>query len=188
VLGRGPMLIATTDVWGKRTFMVDPSGVFVASSNKQARLRIYGQQRMVEYGFNVVQEYSTKRQYLNYRDRVHIPLTTTSGILMVETVLCELSERQREKINKLVDDIIAKKLDHYCFQLESESIHNDLVPCLVMNLAKLSRTEIERIYHWRHAHRSPYCSIPGEGVYVFSPVTYMCTACKLIVISYILIT
>ena len=32
------------------------------------------------------------------------------------------------------------------------------------------------------------CSIPGEGVYVFSPVTYMCTACKLIVIRYILIT
>ena len=156
VLGRGPMLIATADVWGKRTFMVDPSGVLVASSNKQARLRIYGQQRMVKFGFNVVQEYSTGRQYLNYRDRVHIPLTTTSGILMVETVLCELNESQREKINKLVDDIIAKKLDHYCFQLESESISNDSVPCLVMNLAKLSRPEIERIYHWRHAHRSPY--------------------------------
>ncbi len=30
----------------------------------------------------------------------------------------------------------------------------------------------------------PACSIPGEGVYVFSPVTYMCTAYKLIVISY----
>jgi hypothetical protein len=59
---------------------------------------------------------------------------------MVETVPCDLNEQQKEKINKLVDDIIAKKLDHYCFQLESETTSNELLPCLVMNLAELSRT------------------------------------------------
>jgi hypothetical protein len=70
ILGRGPMLIATVDEDGKRTFMLDPSGVLVASSAKQARLRTYGQQRMKKFGYNVVQEYSTGRQYLNYRDEV----------------------------------------------------------------------------------------------------------------------
>jgi hypothetical protein len=155
VLGRGPMLVSTRDKDGKQTFLLDPAGVFVASSEKQARLRIYGQQRMKEFGFYVVQDYASGNDYLNYRDMREIPLTTTSGILMVETIPWNLTESQMGKMNKLVDDVISRTIDHYCFQLEDERTVNDTLPCLAMNISKLSRVETNRIYHWRHAHRSP---------------------------------
>jgi hypothetical protein len=135
--------------------MVDPAGVLVASGDNQARLRIYGQQRMKSFGFHVVQEFSTGRDYLNYRDLITIPLTTTAGILMVKTILWNLDENQLKRINVLVDDVISKSLDHYCFQLEGEVTVGNTLPCLVMNVGKLSRVEYNRIYHWRHAHRSP---------------------------------
>jgi hypothetical protein len=35
VLARGPMLVSTLDSGGRQTFLVDPSGVLVASSPKQ---------------------------------------------------------------------------------------------------------------------------------------------------------
>ncbi len=92
ILGRGPMLVSTLDDEGRLTFMVDPAGVLVASGKQQARLRIYGQQRMKRFGFHVVQEFSSGRDYLNYRDLLKIPLTTTSGILMMKTILWNLNE------------------------------------------------------------------------------------------------
>jgi hypothetical protein len=139
VLGRGPMLVSTRDKEGKQTFLLDPAGVFVASSEKQARLRIYGQQRMKEFGFYVVQDYASGNDYLNYRDMREIPLTTTSGILMVETIPWNLTESQMGKMNKLVDDVISRTIDHYCFQLEDEKTVNDTLPCLAINISKLSR-------------------------------------------------
>jgi hypothetical protein len=149
------MLVSALDNEGRQTFMVDPAGVLVASGENQARLRIYGQQRMKRFGYHVVQEFSTGEDYLNYRDLIKIPLTTTSGILMVKTIPWNLSENQIKRINSLVDDVISKSLDHYCFQLEEESSVENSLPCLVMNVSKLSRVESNRIYHWRHAHRSP---------------------------------
>jgi hypothetical protein len=86
ILGRGPMLVSALDSEGRQTFMVDPADVLVASGDNQARLRIYGQQRMKSFGFHVVQEFSTGKDYLNYRDLITIPLTTTAGILMVKTI------------------------------------------------------------------------------------------------------
>ncbi len=59
ILGRGPMLVSALDSEGRQTFMVDPAGVLVASGDSQARLRIYGQQRMKRFGYHVVQELST---------------------------------------------------------------------------------------------------------------------------------
>ena len=155
ILGRGPMLVSALDSEGRQTFMLDPAGVFVASGEDQARLRIYGQQRMKSFGFHDVQEFSTGKDYLNYRDLITIPLTTTAGILMVKTIPWNLDENQIKRINFLVDDVITKSLDHFCFQLEGEVAVGNTLPCLIMNVGKLSRLEYNRIYHWRHAHRSP---------------------------------
>ena len=55
VLGRGPMVVSTVDREGVQTFMVDPAGVLIASTGGQARLRIFGQQRMNTFGYCVVQ-------------------------------------------------------------------------------------------------------------------------------------
>ncbi len=60
-----------------------------------------------------------------------------------------------KRINQIVDDVISKQIDHYCFQLEDEVGVGNTLPCLLMNIAKLSRVEQNRVYHWRHAHRSP---------------------------------
>jgi hypothetical protein len=155
ILGRGPMLVSALDSEGRRIFMVDPAGVLVASGDSQARLRIYGQQRMKRFGYHVVQEFSTGKDYLNYRDLITIPLTTTAGILMVKTIPWNLDENQKKRINSLVDDVISKSFDYYCFLLEEEVGVGSPSPCLLMNIAKLSRVEQKRVYHWRHAHRSP---------------------------------
>jgi hypothetical protein len=56
ILGRGPMLVSTLDSDGVQTFMVDPAGVLIANTVGQARLRIYGQQRMNQFGYCVVQD------------------------------------------------------------------------------------------------------------------------------------
>jgi hypothetical protein len=53
--GRGPLLIKTMDVSGTVVFVVDPAGVYLKSSTSQSRLRILGQQRMKEFGFNIQQ-------------------------------------------------------------------------------------------------------------------------------------
>jgi hypothetical protein len=80
------MLVSTRDSEGRETFIVDPSGVLVESNKVQARLRIYGQQRMKKCGFHVVQDFYSGEDYLNYRDLRKIPLVTMNGILMVETI------------------------------------------------------------------------------------------------------
>jgi hypothetical protein len=155
ILGRGPMLVSTLDSEGRQTFMVDPAGVLVESNENQSRLRIYGQQRMKKFGFHVVQDFSSGEDYLNYRDLKKIPLTTTNGILMVETFPWNLNDEQMTRVNRIVDEVVSKKLDHFCFQLECEVSVGNTLPCLIMNVAKLSRVELSRINHWRHAHRSP---------------------------------
>ncbi len=145
ILGRGPMLVSTLDSEGRQTFMVDPAGVLVESSENQSRLRIYGQQRMKKFGYHVVQDFSSGEDYLNYRDLRKIPLTTMNGILMVETCPWNLDDKQMERVNKIVDEVVSKSLDHFCFQLETEVSVGNTLPCLVMNVAKLARVEQSRI-------------------------------------------
>jgi hypothetical protein len=48
--GRGPLLVKTNDSEGNEVFIVDPAGVYLKSSISQARLRIFGQQRLKSFG------------------------------------------------------------------------------------------------------------------------------------------
>jgi len=155
VLARGPMLISTYDDQGRQTFLLDPGGVLIASSEKQARLRIFGQQRVKRFGYHVVQDYVSNTDTLNYKDNIKIPLETIRGILMVKTIPWNMNPKQMERLNDLVDDVIARKVDDYCFQITEEVGEENTLPLLMMNEAKLSRVEKNRIWHWRHAHRAP---------------------------------
>ena len=85
IMGRGPMIVSTLDSKGNKVFMWDPAGVLIQGGANQSRMRILGQQRMKRFGFHVVQEYSTQKDHLIYRDRINIPLTENNGILMVQT-------------------------------------------------------------------------------------------------------
>ncbi len=153
VLGRGPMVVLTVDREGVQTFMVDPAGVLIASTGGQARLRIFGQQRMNTFGYCVVQDYSSRDNTLIYKDLVRIPLATKRGILMVKTSPWNLNQHQMDKLRAIVDGVVAKRIDHFCFQIECQEAKETL-PLLVLNEAKLSREKLNRIDHWRHGHRS----------------------------------
>jgi hypothetical protein len=156
VLARGSMLVSTLDEEGRQTFMLDPAGVLIESSASQARLRIFGEQRMKRFGYYVVQDWASNKDALHYKGSVRIPLETKRGILMVRTTPWNLDLEQTRVIDKLVSDVVAKELDEYCFQMnvEDELVAKSNLPIMVMNVAKLSRIERERIDHWRHAHRS----------------------------------
>ncbi len=77
--------MSTLDSKGNKVFMWNPAGVLIKGGKNQVRMRILGQQRMKRFGFNVVQEYSSKKDHLIYRDKINIPLTENNGILMVQT-------------------------------------------------------------------------------------------------------
>jgi hypothetical protein len=143
---------------GNQVFMMDPAGVYVKGSATQSRMRILGQQRMKRFGFHVVQDYLSNKDHLIYRNKVVIPLTEQNGILMVKTIPWHLDNEQMGKLEKLVGGDDDK--DQYCFTLmdikpdSHPTPEMDPCPVLMINEAKLSKEERERVDHWRHAHRS----------------------------------
>ena len=126
ILGRGPMVVSTLDDYGNQVFMVDPAGVYVRSSEKQARMRILGQLRMNNFGFNHVQDYESRSDHLIYRNKIRIPLIGKNGILMVQSVPWELNKGQLENLT----DLAGKEgvLDHYCFRVKSNAMEDRNVP------------------------------------------------------------
>jgi hypothetical protein len=171
VMGRGPMVISALDKNGNHIFMLDPAGVYIRSSDRQAKLRILGQQRMKRFGFMVVQDYTTMEDELIYRERVHIPLVTRNEILMVKTEPWGLNSVELKTLEDMIEDRQDKYSDYFCFLSDDfkthageiddqETIKSDDKDCendcsiMTINEAKLSKVEMERVDHWRNAHRS----------------------------------
>ncbi len=113
ILGRGPMVISTIDEQGNQVMMLDPAGVYVKGSEKQARMRILGQQRMNSFEYNIVQDYRSRSSNLNYRDKITIPLVEKNRILMVKSVPWGLNKEQLDKMDKLVSRAKDAEGDHY---------------------------------------------------------------------------
>jgi hypothetical protein len=131
--------------------------VYVKGSEQQARMRILGQQRMNSFGYNIVQDYKSRTSHLNYRDEITIPLLEKSGILMVKSIPWGLRPEHIDVLGKLVMNSKDKETDQYCFKMKSDitaSSEIDPCPLLVINEAKLTKEERDRLDHWRHAHRS----------------------------------
>ena len=53
--GRGPIVVKGIDTKGNEFVLIDPAGVYLVSSMVQARLRIFGQQRLKSFGFYLQQ-------------------------------------------------------------------------------------------------------------------------------------
>ena len=149
IIGRGPMVIETKDKDGNKIVMVDPAGVLLRSSNTQGRLRIFGQQRMRNFGFNLVQEGEEEdgKDFLRYRN-LQIPLVTNSGILMLETSPSYFSPFQHNKIDGILNRILGGERGLNCLRFEGDK---NVIPVLVSGLTEV---EEDRLQHWRHAHRS----------------------------------
>jgi hypothetical protein len=114
--GRGPLLIKTMDANGKMVFVVDPAGVYLKSSALQPRLRILGQQKMKEVGFNIQQnKFEDNLDYLVYKDTRMFKLDTKRGILLLKTNSVDKRERNSESINSTVDRIVSGENLDCCF-------------------------------------------------------------------------
>ena len=156
VLGRGPLVVATRDRNGNKIFMVDPAGVYLKSSGKQARLRIFGQQRMKRFGFDLQQnKYKNGQDFLSYKGSLDIPLETENEILMLPTEDKKLSETESKKIDSFISQLLVEdqpKSDFYCFKLDQEK---QILPVLFGGLNNVEKVRLE---HWRNAHRDK----PGQ--------------------------
>jgi hypothetical protein len=176
ILGREPMMISTVDSTRTQVYMLDPAGVFIRSDSRQAKLRILGQQRVKSFGFNVVQDYSTGKDHLNYRDKIQIPLKTMNGILMVKSIAWGTNREQLKSLDKLIEDNANKRNDYYCFSVvnswstsfgdldsnKDDDIRGEELPVLIINEAQLSQPERDRLDHWRFAHRTSTGKRYGE--------------------------
>jgi hypothetical protein len=162
--GRGPMVVAGLDKEGNEILIFDPSAVYLDTDSHQADFRIFGQQRLKNFGFNLQQRNSCDGgDILCYNDGQRtIPLITNAGILALKTHKRKLTAEQMKTIEDRIDAVLQGEdgLEH-CIQISSS---------LLMNEANLTKIEQERLMHWRIGHRSiaksklnENCPICAEG-------------------------
>ncbi len=77
------MVVQGLDHEGNEIALFDPSGVYLMGSDNQAEFRIFGQQRLKTFGFNLQQRSEDEGgDVLQYQGGVKtIPLQTNGGIL-----------------------------------------------------------------------------------------------------------
>ena len=91
--GRGPMVVAGKDMEGKEVLIFDPSAVYLDEKYVEADFRIFGQQRLKAFGFNLLQQDESRGgDVLSYNNgNTIIPLLTNDGILALQTHQRKLS-------------------------------------------------------------------------------------------------
>jgi hypothetical protein len=147
IQGRGPMVVKAHDDQGFDVLLIDPSGVLLADAANQAGFRIFGQQRLKKFGFNLVQDGDGNGiDHLMFKNgAVKIPLKTEAGILTLATYPLELGNNQMEALNRAINDMDKDEDTDHCLRVVSSS--------LILNEAHLTSEERERLLHWRTAHR-----------------------------------
>ena len=76
---------------------------------------------------------------------------------MVKSVPWCLNDLQMDKLNELLDQDGDNSRDDHCFSINDlvKEVNEEIVgPVLIINEAKLSKTECARLDHWRFSHRS----------------------------------
>jgi hypothetical protein len=147
--GRGPMVVLAEDDKGNEVVLIDPAGVYLEEAVDQADFRILGQLRMQKFGFDLVQngDGDGKNHLIYKRGEVKIPLGQDSGILTLATKAMALEPDEREILGELVDRLLEDDKD------DGDHLLRVTRSSLVLNEAYLSREELERLMHWRTAHR-----------------------------------
>ncbi len=159
------MVVQGVDDEGNEIAIFDPSGVYLMGSEKQAEFRIFGQQRLKTFGFNLQQKPDEEGgDILSYQGGLkNIPLQTNDGILTLRTLNKRLTSDQRKFITNEIDEILeGEEGRDYCLVLETTS--------LLMNEAHLTKKEAQRLKHWRIGHRveakstlNEDCPVCAEG-------------------------
>jgi hypothetical protein len=158
--GRGPMMVKAVDTKGNEVILIDPAGVYLVSSMVQARLRIFGQQRLKSFGFFLQQnKFGDMEDYLIYKDSRMFKMETVRGILLLKTLPVNSEERCSNGLNSAVNALLENKHENYCYSFNAdeekiENAENVSVSTLIINEANLSKIERSRLDHWRMAHRT----------------------------------
>ena len=151
------MVVQGLDDEGNEVAIFDPSGVYLMGSENQAEFRIFGQQRLKTFGFNLQQRSEEEGgDVLQYQGGVKtIPLQTNGGILTLRTLNKRFSSDQRKFIEREIEGVLnGEDGKDYCLVLEQTS--------LLMNEAHLTEMEAQRLKHWRIGHRSVAKSVLNE--------------------------
>ncbi len=148
--GRGPMVVLAADDQGREIVLIDPAGVYLAEAVDQANFRIFGQQRLKRFGFDLVQNGDRDgKDHLIYKGgKVRIPLGEESGILTLVTKALDLDPEERKSLDEIVDGLLRggdPEDDEHCVHVSE--------PCMIMNEAYLTKVKKDRLMHWRTAHR-----------------------------------
>ena len=144
------MFVKALDHDGNKVVIYDPSGVYLKETVNQAGFRIFGQQRLKRFGFNLQQnDQQHGGDILNYNNGWKtIPLETNGGILTLRTVHLDLTAGQQSNLEREIDGAIKGDMDSsYCIQIDPHT-------SLLVNEAYLSEEEAARLHHWRIGHRS----------------------------------
>ena len=122
--GRGPMVVQGLDDEGNEVAIFDPSGVYLKGSENQAEFRIFGQQRLKTFGFNLQQRAENEGgDVLQYQGGLKtIPLQTNGGILTLRTLNKSFSSDQRKFIEREIEGVLnGEDGKDYCLVLEQTS-------------------------------------------------------------------
>jgi hypothetical protein len=158
------MVVAGRDNEGREILIMDPAAVYLEEDDVEADFRIFGQQRLKAFGFNLQQQDECQGgDVLVYNNGMAtIPLLTNAGILALQTHQRRLTEDQLKRVEETIDNALRGEDGvNYCFSTSTT---------LILNEAYLSDVERERLLHWRIAHRSlgrgslnENCPVCAEG-------------------------
>jgi hypothetical protein len=139
--GRGPMVVAGRDIEGKEVLIFDPTAVYLDEKHVEADFRIFGQQRLKAFGFNLQQQDECRGgDVLSYNNgKTIIPLLTNTGILALQTHERKISDDKSKLVEETIDSTLRGEDGlHYCIPVSTS---------LIMNEAYLSEVEAKRLLH-----------------------------------------
>ena len=118
------MVVQAHDEKGNEVLVIDPSGVYLTESPNQAEFRIFGQQRLKKFGFNLVQDGDGNGvDHLLYKGGViKIPLRQESGILTMAMTLLELDKGNKEALESVIDGMDKEEDPDHCIRLTTASL------------------------------------------------------------------
>ncbi len=103
-------MVKAVDTDGNEVILIDPAGVYLVSSQAQARLRIFGQQRLKSFGFYLQQnKFGDREDYLVYKDFRMFKIATVRGILLLKTLPINSEERGHNGLNFAVNTLLENK-------------------------------------------------------------------------------
>jgi hypothetical protein len=96
------MVVAGIDSEGNEVLVFDPAAVYLDGGRDQADLRIFGQQRLKNFGFHLQQRSNCDGgDILCYNNgKKTIPLITNAGILALKTHRRKLSTQQHNMVEE----------------------------------------------------------------------------------------